>query len=75
MLFQLLQFANLCAQTLKERKLTVLYIGLFAVFVVLLLVDIYGQKKYAGGKVINKIIIYFVILALIAFIVAYLTMN
>lgn len=74
-MLKLLEYSNLLAQTLKERKLTVLYIGLFAVFIVLLLVDMYGQKKYAGGKVIGKIVVYFVVLALIAFVVAYLTMN
>ena len=68
-----LEFANLLAQTLKEKKLTVLYIGLFAVFIVLLVVDMYGAKNYAGGKVISKIIVYFLFIALVAFIVAYLT--
>lgn len=74
-MFQLLELSNLLAQTLKEKKLTVLYIGLFAVFVVLLVIDMYGKKAVAGGKIINKIIIYFLFIALIAFLVAYLTLN
>jgi len=62
------------AQSEKEKKLTVLYIGLFAVFVVLLVVDSYGAKKWASGKVLPKIIIYFLLIALVAFLVAYFTM-
>lgn len=74
-MFNVLQFSQLLAQTAKEKKLTVLYIGLFAVFVVLLVVDMYGKNAYAGGKIINKIIVYFLFIALIAFLVAYLTLN
>ena len=64
----------LLAQSAKEKKLTVLYIGLFAVFVVLLVVDSYGAKKWASGKILPKIIAYFLFVALIAFLVAYFTM-
>ncbi len=70
-----IELSNLLAQTIKEKKLTVLYIGLFAVFIVLLVVDMYGKKSYTGGKIINKIVVYFLFIALIAFLVAYLTLN
>ena len=64
----------LLAQSAKEKKLTVLYIGLFAVFVVLLVVDSYGSQKWASGKIIPKIVMYFLFIALIAFLVAYFTL-
>ena len=65
----------LCAQTLKEQKLTMLYIGLFALFLVMMVVDMYASKKYSGGKVLNKILMYFLFVAIVAFIVAYFVMG
>ncbi|MBQ7579400.1 MAG: hypothetical protein IJT25_02590 [Clostridia bacterium] len=69
-----ISYILLLAQSVKEQKLTVLYIGLFAVFVVLLIVDSYGAKKWASGKILPKIFLYFLFIALVAFMVAYFTL-
>ncbi|MBQ7453341.1 MAG: hypothetical protein IJS68_03660 [Clostridia bacterium] len=71
MLSEIKNILFLLEQTEKEKKLTVLYVGLFALFVVLLVVDMYGKKKWANSKIVNRIIIAFFFILIIAFIVAY----
>ena len=64
----------LLEQTAKEKKLTVVYIGVFMAFVAFLLIDAYGLKKWNSNKTIMKIVLVFLIIAIVAFTVAYFVM-
>ena len=72
-LFNCAQF--LLSQTEQEKRLTVVYIGVFLLFLTLLLVDMYAMKKWATNKTINKIILVLLIIAMVAFAVAYFIVS
>ena len=73
-LFLIKNLFFLLEQTAQEKKLTVIYIGLFLAFVVFLIVDAYGLKKWTSNKTIFKIVLVFLIIAIVAFTVAYFVM-
>ena len=56
-MIEVLRSVNLLLeQTAHEKRLTVVYIGIFLGFVAFLLIDMYAMKKWASNKIINKII-------------------
>lgn len=62
----------LLAQTPQEKKLTLLYVGLFAFGLVLLLIDSREAKKWVGGnKILGRIIVVVLFLVIITFVVLY----
>lgn len=62
----------LLAQTAQEKKLTVLYVSLFAFFCLLLVLDSRnGGKWISGNKTLGKIALVMMIIALIAMAVVY----
>lgn len=68
----LLNLNLLLAQTAQEKKLTFLYVGLFAFLCLLLFIDTRENKKWVGGnKILGKIILGALFLGIIAMIVLY----
>ena len=61
----------LLAQTQEERKLTLLYVGLFVLLCLLLVIDAGALKKVGGPKVWKKIFIAFLIIGLVALAILY----
>lgn len=62
----------LLAQTKSEKSLTILYVGLFAFLCLLLFMDSRDGKKIVGGnKILGKIIIFMLFIAIIGLAVAY----
>ena len=62
----------LLAQTAQEKKLTVLYVSLFAFFCLILFLDGKNGGKWIGGnKTLTKIAFVIMIIALIAMAVVY----
>ena len=68
----LLNFNLLMAQTAQEKKLTYLYVCLFAFLCLLLFIDTRERKAFVGGnKTLAKIILVALFLAIIAMVVLY----
>ena len=63
------------AQTASEKKLTVLYLLLFALFLMVLLLDSRTAKKYTGPKIIAKTIIIMIFVVAVLLLIAYLNMQ
>ena len=62
----------LLAQTPEEKKLTYLYVSLFAFLVVLLVIDAREGKKWVGGnKTLYKILLVALVLVIVALVVLY----
>ena len=62
----------LLAQTPQEKKLTFLYVGLFALLCLLLWMDTRERKAIVGGnKLLAKIIIFMLFISLLAMAVIY----
>ena len=62
----------LLEQTAREKKLTYLYIGLFLLFVLMLILDARTKKQYTGPKAVTYILLFFIFLATIGLIIAYI---
>lgn len=72
MQYLIFNFNMLLAQTAQEKKLTILYVSLFAFFCLLLFLDGKNGGKWIGGnKTLTKIAFVIMILALIAMVVIY----
>ena len=67
----LMNIVLMLEQTARERKLTFLYIGLFIIFLMMLIVDARTKKNFTGPKVVYNIIVFFLFLASIGLIIAY----
>lgn len=65
-------FTYMLEQTASEKKLTVLYILLFFLFLVMLLLDARGKKQYTGPKIVKNTIIFLMVLAAIGLLLAYI---
>ena len=63
--------ALMLSQTGSEKKLTVLYILLFMLFLVLLFIDSRTNKKLTGPKAIKITIIVLIFVAAICLLIAY----
>lgn len=62
----------LLAQTPQEKRLTILYVSLFAFLVLMLVIDSREGKKWVGGnKILSKILIGALIIVLIVLVVLY----
>ena len=62
----------LLAQTAQERKLTILYVALFAFLCLLLFIDTKERKALVGGnKLLAKIVVAMLFIALAALAVLY----
>jgi len=61
----------LLAQTPQERRLTILYVSLFAFLCLWLFIDSREKKIYASNKTLKKIVIFMLFLALITLAVLY----
>ena len=61
----------LLAQTPQEKKLTVLYVSLFAFLCLMLFMDSRERKRIVDNKMLKKIVIVMLFLALIAMAVVY----
>ncbi|MBQ9790038.1 MAG: hypothetical protein IJW24_00400 [Clostridia bacterium] len=59
------------AQTDAEKKLTVLYILLFGLFLMLLLMDARTKKEWTGPKIVKNTIIVLIFIAAVALLIAY----
>ena len=59
-------------QTASEKKLTFLYIGLFMMFLMLLVLDARGKKTLTGPKIVYNTIAFLFFLAAIGLIFAYI---
>lgn len=59
-------------QTASEKKLTFLYIGLFMIFLFLLVLDARGKKTLTGPKIVYNIIAFLIFLAAVGLILAYI---
>ena len=71
-MLELISSLNLfLAQTASEKKLTVLYILLFLLFLVLLFVDARTKKEVTGPKAVKTLIIILMFVAGICLIIAY----
>ena len=68
----IVNFNLLLAQTAQEKKLTVLYVSLFAFLCLILFLDSRGGGNFLGGnKTLGKIVFVILIIALIAMAVVY----
>lgn len=66
----------LLAQTAQEKRLTILYVSLFAFLLVLLLIDSREGKKWVGGnKLLYQILIVAVVLVVVALVVLYFVLK
>ena len=64
------------AQTEQEKRLTILYVCLFAFLLVMLIIDAREGKKWVGGnKLLYKILFVALVLALIAIVVLYFVLK
>lgn len=61
----------LLAQTEQEKRLTILYVSLFAFLMMLLVLDSVAKKKYITSKPLKKIAWVLLFLGLIALAVLY----
>lgn len=59
------------AQTTEEKKLTVLYVSLFAFLCVMLFIDARERKRIVNNKLLKKVVIFVLFIALIAMAVLY----
>ena len=62
------------AQTAAEKKLTVLYILLFGLFLMLLLMDARTKKEWTGPKIVKNTIIVLIFIAAVGLLIAYLNL-
>ncbi len=68
----LLNLNLILAQTQQERNLTILYVSLFVLLVFMLFLDTREAKKFVGGnKILAKIILFMLIIAIIVLAVLY----
>lgn len=71
----MLQFINtlsiILSQTAKEKNLTLLYVGLFLFFLLLMVLDGQIKKTYTLNKFFGKLIIILFIAILIIFAILY----
>ena len=67
----LFNISFLLAQTPQEKKLTFLYVSLFAFLCVMLFIDSRERKRIVDNKMLKKIVIVFLFIALIAMAVLY----
>lgn len=71
----MLQFINtmsiVLSQTAKEKNLTILYVGLFLFFLLLMVLDGQIKKTYTLNKFFGKMIIVLFIAILIIFAILY----
>ena len=61
----------LLAQTPREKELTVLYVSLFAFLCLMLFIDSRERKRIVDNKLLKKIVIVFLFIAIIAMAVVY----
>ena len=61
----------LLAQTPQEKKLTFLYVSLFAFLCLMLFMDSRERKKIVDNKLLKKIVIVFLFISLIVMAVLY----
>jgi|GEM_PF-5606287 len=59
------------AQSAQEKSLSVVFVSIFLLFVAIFVVDMFAMKKYAGNKIINRIIWVLLVIAIVAFVVIY----
>lgn len=64
-------FGLILSQTASEKKLTVLYILLFGLFLILLLMDARTKKEWTGPKIVKNTIIVLIFIAAVALLIAY----
>ena len=68
----LMNLNMLLAQTSQQKKLTFLYVSLFAFLCLMLFIDSREEKKLVGGnKILKKIVIFMLFIALVAMAVLY----
>ena len=67
----ILNISLLLAQTEQEKKLTMLYVGLFVFLLMMLIVDSRGSQKWISNKTLKWITITFFIIAVIVLIILY----
>ena len=68
----LMNLNMLLAQTSQQKKLTFLYVSLFAFLCLMLFIDSREEKKIVGGnKILKKIVIFMLFIALVAMAVLY----
>ena len=66
MLEAITSFSLFLAQTASEKKLTVMYILLFLLFLVLLFVDARTKKEVTGPKAVKNLIIILMFIIIIS---------
>ncbi len=68
----IVNFNILLAQTAQEKKLTAIYVCLFAFFVLVLFIDTRELKKWVGGNgTLKKIFAAAIVIVLIAMVVMF----
>ena len=73
MLELLANFMIMLRQNAREKKLTFLYIGLFLLFLMMLILDARTKKhQFTGPKAVYNIIVFFLFLASVGLIIAYI---
>lgn len=71
-MFELINSAGIMlAQTASEKKLTILYLLMFMLFLMLLLIDARTKKKYTGPKIVKNIILFLIFCVGIVLLVIY----
>lgn len=65
------QINILLAQTAEQRKLTILYVSIFAFFCLMLVIDSREKKMYVSGKTLQKIVTFALIITLIILVILY----
>lgn len=66
-----LNFGLVLAQNDREKKLTVLYLTLFFLFLMLLLIDSRTKKEFTGPKVVKNTVIALIFITAIVLMIAY----
>ena len=61
----------LLAQTPQEKKMTMLYLSLFAFLCLMLFIDSRERKRIVDNKLLKKIVIVFLFIAIIAMAIFY----
>lgn len=63
------------SQTASERKLTYLYVALFALFLMLLLIDARTKKKWVSSGIVKNTVLFLLFLAAIGLLLAYFRLS
>lgn len=67
----LCNISYLLVQTANEKKLTILYLLLFLMFLILLFIDARTKKEYTGPKIVKNTIIFLLFAVGIILVVLY----